>query len=134
MRIQGQNIEVKAQIRQIDTYSGHADNKELKEWMQERLPIKRGIFLVHGEEKQSLAMKKMLVEAGIDDGLMFIPSIDDQVELLTGQREVHLKSFKPRLSPQDVSGLDWHNDLAQFQIDLRQAFDKAVFCTFKMPH
>jgi len=126
VRIQGQNIEVKARIRQIDTYSGHADNTELKEWMQERLPIRRGIFLVHGEEKQSLAMKKMLVEAGLDDGLMFIPSIDDQVELLTGQQEVHLKSFKPRLSPHDVSGLDWHNDLAQFQIDLREAFDRAA--------
>ena len=50
VRIQGNEIKVAATIRTIDEYSGHADGSELARWIAERRPIRRGLFLVHGEE------------------------------------------------------------------------------------
>ncbi len=50
VRIQGDEIKVEARIRRIDDYSGHADGPELARWIAARRPIRRGVFLVHGEE------------------------------------------------------------------------------------
>ena len=49
VRIQGEDITVRARIRTIDLYSGHADGPELAAWLKERLPIRNQVFLVHGE-------------------------------------------------------------------------------------
>ncbi|MCB1404602.1 MAG: MBL fold metallo-hydrolase, partial [Rhodobacteraceae bacterium] len=50
VRIQGESFEVRARIRTLDLYSGHADAGELVAWVRARLPIARDVFLVHGEE------------------------------------------------------------------------------------
>lgn len=50
VRIQGDEIAVRARIRSIDVYSGHADGAELAAWLSARKPIRKGVFLVHGEE------------------------------------------------------------------------------------
>ena len=50
VRIQGEEIKVAARIRRIDDYSGHADGPELARWIAARRPIRRGLFLIHGED------------------------------------------------------------------------------------
>ncbi len=126
VRIQGHSIQVRARIREIDAYSGHADCTELKEWLLDRRPITKGVFLVHGEETQALAMRDLLVESGLKKSNIFVPAIDNEVDLTTAEKRVHLDVAEPRILPQEVAGLDWHNDLAQFQIDLREAFEQAA--------
>jgi glycosyltransferase involved in cell wall biosynthesis len=39
VRIQGEEIEVRAAIRSLDLYSGHADARELERWIAARAPI-----------------------------------------------------------------------------------------------
>jgi metallo-beta-lactamase family protein len=48
-RIHGEEIKIRARMRTLDLYSGHADGPELKAWLSDRLPVRRGVFLVHGE-------------------------------------------------------------------------------------
>jgi metallo-beta-lactamase family protein len=40
VRIQGEDFAVRARIRSLDLYSGHADGTELRDWIKERLPIR----------------------------------------------------------------------------------------------
>jgi metallo-beta-lactamase family protein len=47
VRIQGEEFQVKARIRLLDLYSGHADASELEDWVRARLPIHKGVFLTH---------------------------------------------------------------------------------------
>ena len=44
VRIQGEDITVRARILSIDLYSGHADGPELAAWLKERLPIRSQVF------------------------------------------------------------------------------------------
>lgn len=126
VRIHGESIQVRARIRQIESYSGHADGTELKEWLLDRRPIKKNIFLVHGEAEAAAAMRETLVEAGFEEERILIPAIDDEAQLRADDKRAELKSVKPRALPEELVGLDWHNDLAQLQIDLREAFEKAA--------
>ena len=126
VRIMGEDVKVRAEIRQIDLYSGHADGDELVEWVKERLPISRTVFLTHGEESALAALRDGLVAAGCEAERVVIPRIDDEVDLL-GKGPVRPERKGPRrLEPEAVSALDWHNDLAQFSLDLRAELEQAA--------
>lgn len=60
VRIQGEEFQVKARIRQLDLYSGHADASEPENWVRERRPIYEGVFLTHGEESGLAALRERL--------------------------------------------------------------------------
>ncbi len=45
VKIMGEEVNVAAAIRKLDDYSGHADGPELVQWMKERLPVAKSIFL-----------------------------------------------------------------------------------------
>ena len=62
VRIMGDPVKVKARIRCIDDYSGHADGPELARWIAARRPIKRGVFLVHGEEPALVGLSGRIAE------------------------------------------------------------------------
>lgn len=123
IRIQGEDIQVRASIRQIDVYSGHADGDELLAWMTARSPIKRATYLTHGEEEGLSALRGGLIEAGASENQVIIPQLDDEVDLLDDGAGILLQRAPRRLAPEAVSRPDWHNDLAQFSLDLRQALD-----------
>lgn len=125
VRIQGEEIRVRAAIRKVDIYSGHADGEELIDWLKRRMPIKRAAFLTHGEEEALDAMKAGLVDAGMPEDRVVIPKLDDEVELGDGPPGPRLGAPPRRLSPDVVGKLDWHNDLAQFSLDIREFLEKA---------
>jgi len=120
VRIQGEEIDVKAHISQFDLYSGHADADELVSWIKKRSPIEQTIFLTHGEEAAMTALRTRLVEASFRDSCVILPLIDDAYEVgPTGARRVDLN--KPRrLHPEKVARLDWHNDLSRLLIDITE--------------
>ena len=60
VKIHGDEIEVKAAIRRMDDYSGHADAPELVAWIKARLPIAKALFLTHGEENAQIALEETL--------------------------------------------------------------------------
>ena len=125
MRIMGEEVQVRATIRKIDEYSGHADATELAQWVKARLPIARGIFLTHGEDPAQLALASRLSQF-LPAERIFRPSLDDIYEL-TGHEPELLSSDQPRRLAQDqMAKLDWHNDLASLVLDLSEAVDKAA--------
>ena len=49
VRILGDEFTVRAEVRKIDAFSGHADRNDLLGWVKPQVSKLRGIFLVHGE-------------------------------------------------------------------------------------
>lgn len=125
VRIQGEEIQVRAKIRQIEVYSGHADGDELLVWMKERLPIKGATYLTHGEEEGLAALRDDLLGAGVPDDRVVIPQLDDEIDLLDGGG-VRVQRAPRRLAPEAVRYPDWHNELAQFSLDLREALEQCA--------
>jgi metallo-beta-lactamase family protein len=60
VRILGQMCPVKARIAQINGFSGHADQKELKHWLSGLNPQPKKIFINHGEEKVAMGFAEDL--------------------------------------------------------------------------
>ena len=63
----GELVRLRAEVRSLEELSGHADQKELIEWMR---PIAKGlkkVFLVHGEPAQGAALAQVIhCEYGIE--------------------------------------------------------------------
>jgi metallo-beta-lactamase family protein len=60
VRIFGEPVRVRAEIASLDELSGHADYRELTEWLRPIARSVRKVFLVHGEASQSDAFAKVL--------------------------------------------------------------------------
>ncbi|MEQ1406952.1 MBL fold metallo-hydrolase [Neorhizobium sp. Rsf11] len=126
VRIQGDDIAVRANIRRLDVYSGHADGLELAEWIAARLPVRKAVFLVHGElpaiagmrERISLLQPELTVVA---------PSLDATYDL-TSKGAVSVSDIKvpPRLGALQVGRKDWHNDFQSLVLDLQERLDEAA--------
>jgi metallo-beta-lactamase family protein len=60
VNIFGEPYQVRARVTSLDTYSGHADRTELKQYVQRLTGNIRRIFCIHGEETQCLAHAETL--------------------------------------------------------------------------
>ena len=126
VKIQGEDVRVNATVRQIDVYSGHADGDQLLAWLDGRLPVKSAIFLTHGEEDALEALRQGLQDRGVSPERIIIPQLDDVVDLLAGQSKVQFRPVPHRLTRESLRGRDWHNDLAEFSLDLRAKLEGAA--------
>jgi metallo-beta-lactamase family protein len=126
VRIQGDEIHVKAHIRQTDLYSGHADGKELVAWIEERQPIKRALCLTHGDEEEIKALTAALAAHGMSEERIIAPVLDDEMELLGDGASPRFRPAPRRLDPEVVGRPDWHNKFAQISLDIRSALDQAA--------
>jgi metallo-beta-lactamase family protein len=126
VRIQGEEIQVKARIRRIDDYSGHADGPELARWIAARRPIRRGVFLVHGEEPALKGLSERIAERSIPAAQVFIPVLDDVYDLTTVAPTPLDVSGRRRLAPEAVTNLDWHNDMSRLILDINERMQAAA--------
>jgi metallo-beta-lactamase family protein len=126
VKIQGEDLRVNAAIRQLDVYSGHADGDQLLAWVKARLPVKSAIFLTHGEEAALAALRDGLEAAGVPAERIVIPQLDDVVDLSAGESKVKLRRVPHRLPSDSLRGPDWHNDLAEFSLKLRDRLDSVA--------
>nr|WP_246505126.1 MBL fold metallo-hydrolase [Microvirga antarctica] len=124
VRIQGEDVEVRARLRTLDLYSAHADAPELKAWLTERLPVRRGVFLVHGETDALTALQTLLGPLGRAPHAI-VAALDDVYEL-SGDAAVPADGGEPRLPPASAGHRDWHNDYAQVLLAFSDAIDKAA--------
>lgn len=79
IRIHGEEVAVKADIRRIEGYSSHADQRELLDWLRNFTTPPQRVFLVHGEPEAASVLARL-----IEDQLAFpvtIPAWQDEVEL-----------------------------------------------------
>ena len=122
VRMFGEEVAVKARIREIGNYSAHADQKELVDWMVERQPVHGGIFLTHGEDQARAALREHLSAAGLAEDLIHLPRIDDRFELVAAGAP----AAQPRRAriPDSEIARDWHNEYAVLLLDLSRQLDR----------
>ena len=60
VKIFGEPMRVRAEVSSLEELSGHADQRELLEWIRPIASKLRKVFLVHGEPEQSAALAKLL--------------------------------------------------------------------------
>jgi metallo-beta-lactamase family protein len=125
VRIQGEEITVRARVRSIDLYSGHADGPELASWVRQRLPIRHNVFLVHGEEPALAGLRDRLT-AFLNSEQIILPVLDETWALATeGARR--LEPTRPaRIDPGRVGRMDSHNDLSRLILDINDAVASAA--------
>lgn len=122
VRIQGEEFGVRARIRSIEVYSGHADAAGLTAWAQARGPVRGSVFLDHGEPPALDALAGRLAEAGFERERIVIPSVDQAYRLATGKAEAGAAP-RPRIRPGLAAAPDWHNARAQLILDLNERLE-----------
>ena len=119
VRIYGKEYKVEAAIRRLGNYSAHADQTELIDWVLERGPVARGLFLNHGEDESRSEFCEVLHKKGIDRETILMPQFDESFELHAGSAPVSVARPKPRLDLTQTE-FDWHNEYAQFMLSLSE--------------
>lgn len=79
VRIFGEEYSLKSEVVVFDTFSAHADKNGLLRYVEQAQENLRGIFLVHGEEKESQALKGSIEALGIQN--VRIPDRGEEVTL-----------------------------------------------------
>lgn len=124
VRIQGDDIDVKARIRNIDIYSGHADANGLVGWVQARAPVRGSIFLTHGEPENLAALQKRLA-AVLPDTAPIVAELDRVYRLAPAARANPEPHARARLTPRAVGSLDWHNARSALLLALNARLEAA---------
>lgn len=84
VRIYGEEVVVKADIRYIDGFSAHADQTALLDWVGKFNERLKRVFVVHGEASASATLANMIQAKGID---AYVPGYYEKIELTPGTAE-----------------------------------------------
>ncbi|WP_291297304.1 MBL fold metallo-hydrolase RNA specificity domain-containing protein [Elioraea sp.] len=117
--IMGQEVAVRARIRTLDCYSGHADRRDLLAWVAARAPVRQGLFLVHGEDEARTGLA-----AGLS-GSVELPEMD-AAYALPAIGPARPRGATPRLPQAAAHAVrDWHNERAALLLELRRKLEAA---------
>ena len=120
--IMGQPVAVRARIRRLDVYSGHADRQRLLDWVAARRSVKRGVFLVHGEPEARESLAGALRARGLT---VVLPEMDASYAL-PARGAARPRGAAARLSPEAAHApFDWHNERAALLLELRRRVEEA---------
>jgi metallo-beta-lactamase family protein len=117
VRISGQDVAVKAQIRRIDSYSAHADQEDLMRWIAARAPIAGSLFLTHGEAAATENLGRLAQSTG-KAGTLVVPQIGECHALPASAPARRLKTGLPEIL--EAVSRDWQNDYAEFATRLKR--------------
>ena len=70
---------MRARVEVFDEFSAHADREELLEYVNNTKDSLEGVFVVHGEEKQSQALAEGIKDLGIKNVL--VPDLEEEVTI-----------------------------------------------------
>lgn len=126
VRMKGEQIDVRARIRKLDLYSGHADGPELAAWLRKRLPVAGTVFMVHGEQKAIDGLRARLSDSLPQERLVD-PRLDASFRLgHAAAVEIIDTARAPRIDPKQVGHTDWHNDFQSLLLDIQAEIGKAA--------
>lgn len=74
----GSEVSVNAKIESIEGFSAHADYKGLIKWVKNFSPAPKKVFIVHGEEKESLSLSKKLDKEGYKN---YVPALGEKITI-----------------------------------------------------
>lgn len=121
VRISGSDVAVRAQIREIESYSAHADQTELHQWIAARRPIAGSLFLSHGEQEAIDGLRE-LVQRDDKAQSIITPELGETYELRAGTAAKRIGTG--RSDQQQLIGRDWQNDYADFATGLKKHLAK----------
>ena len=116
VRLSGEDVVVRAQVRWIDTYSAHADQDDLLAWIGDRGPIAGSLFLSHGEAGSVEALRRLAQSRGYAASVV-APALRESYRLVAGVPAKRTKTGDPAL--QAAVGRDWQNSYADFASHLK---------------
>lgn len=124
VRIQGDEIAVRARVRKLEIYSGHADHDELLAWLQERLPVHGAVMLTHGDPDAIGALQAAIALWPAPRPLVLVPRLDETYNLSRPQPRLLRKAAESRrldryAEREALSGHDWHNDYARLMLQVQ---------------
>ncbi|WP_127142791.1 MBL fold metallo-hydrolase [Pelagibacterium montanilacus] len=122
VRIHGEEITVAATIRYLDIYSGHADAPELAAWVSERLPVRGGLFLVHGEPPALISLRERLASL-IPLEKIVAPLLDQSFELAPGGAVVREAGSRRTAARDTIGRPDSSNEHAELLLDISDALE-----------
>lgn len=117
VRIHGKEYKVRAQIRRLGSYSAHADQPELVDWLVERGPVAGDLFLNHGEDDSRAVLADLMATKGYDRDRILLPQFDETFQLCVGGCAKSIDRPEPRIDATQFER-DWHNDYAAFMMSL----------------
>jgi metallo-beta-lactamase family protein len=117
VRMSGRDVSVRAQVRHIDSYSAHADQTELLDWIAAAGPIAGSLFLDHGEAGAIDALAVAARERGLAPDVI-TPELGDCHVVAAGQAARRVKRGRQQL--RTAVGRDWQNDYADLASGLKQ--------------
>jgi metallo-beta-lactamase family protein len=124
VRIQGDEVQVRARIRSLDVYSGHADAAGLVAWAKARGPVKGEVLLAHGEPSALAGLRVRLTEAGFDSERIAAPELDESF-VISKAGAAGTLAAAPRVPQGSVAQPDWHNLRSQVLLELDQLLESA---------
>ena len=89
------------------------------QWLRERLPIAKSLFLTHSEDEPQQALAANLTGM-IPDVCILRPRLDDVFDLTADKCAVVELDTKPRIDPDMVAHTDWNNDLQNLILDIEE--------------
>jgi metallo-beta-lactamase family protein len=114
--IEGEPISVRARVRSLDIYSGHADHNDLVRWAKARGPVRGQVFLAHGEPDGLAGLRDGLAKAGFDPARLLIPGLDER--FILSKAGAAPEPGPARILPAAAARPDWHNARARLLLDL----------------
>lgn len=121
VRISGEDVMVRATIRRIDSYSAHADQGELLDWIAQRAPIAGSLFLIHGEEA-ALETLRQLAQPRVAGTNILVPEIGETYVLPAAAPARRTKTGRTDLT--QALGRDWQNSYAEFVTGLKRELSR----------
>jgi len=115
VRISGEDVAVRLRVREIGSYSAHADRHELIDWVQKRGPVAGSIFITHGEEP---ALESLAVALRTPANSVIVPGMEDSYALSHNRTARRIRAG--RTSLREGLNRDWQNDYADFAVNLKQ--------------
>jgi metallo-beta-lactamase family protein len=117
VRISGKEVQVRAQIRRIDSYSAHADQQELLDWIGSRGPIGGSLFLDHGEANAIETLRRLAQSRDLAASIV-TPEIGETYELAANEPARRTQTGRSELK--QAIGRDWQNEYADLASNLKR--------------
>ena len=127
VRVLGEEIAVKAQIKMLDGFSAHADANQIMDWLSHiQSPKPAKIFIVHGEATAQGALKSRIQkELGIE---CYVPFRGDLAKI-TGRTAEIIPSNIPAVSVEK----EMEDVLRDFDSDYRQLRRRVMHYVVRQP-
>ena len=124
VRIQGDEIAVRARVRKLEIYSGHADHDELLAWLHERLPVHGAVMLTHGDPDAIGALHAAITLWPAPRPTIMVPRLDETYNISRAQprllrKPAETRRLDRRAEQEAISGHDWHNDYARLMLQVQ---------------